>query len=365
MMIKRLIPKFFFWLGIAILALAVLETTARLDDLITWKAPFFGNYNNDMLSVSDQYGWHNRPGAKYQKWEINRFGFRGPEITREKADGVIRVICLGASETFGLFESPGLDYPSQIQTMLDEQYPGRFQVLNASCPGMSPPRIVYYFNTWLKQFEPDIVTYYAAADFYLNIMPPSKDIITQEQPSQPPFTFRLADKLRIATKGFLPRAWQIAYKKYSMKRILDGHPADWVWSSPPPDRIALFREHMIYFIDQIRANRTGIVLATKANSISVAMTSWDDYNMTNWRYFHIRASEKCLLETDLAAADVLRGLGAEMGVPVADVAPLLPKSPEYFGDSGHLTNKGAAIVARAITEKILELAAGDPRLIAR
>ena len=342
-------------IGMAILFLLVLELAARTDDYFNWKAPFWGTYSNENLSISDQYGWHNRPNARFQKWEINSFGFRGPDISKEKPEGVIRIICVGASVTFGLFESENKEYPRQMQALLDEKYPGRFQVLNAACPGMSPPRIVFYFNTWLTQFDPDIITYYPASDFYLNEVPPSKEILTIDQPSRPPFSLRLTGKARIALKGFIPQSWQTDFKRYNMEKAIDRHPKDWLWQSPPQDRLDLYRDHIEYLVDDIRQHGGQVLLATKANSISPEMNAFDRFNMTNWRSYHIRATEQCLLEMDSAAAEIIRQVGLNIDVPVADIAPYLPKTSDYFADSGHLTDKGAAIVAEKMVAKVLEM----------
>ena len=108
----------------------------------------------------DTNGFHSKPNAKYQKWSINSFGFRGKGITKEKPDDIIRVITIGASETFGLYESENMEFPAQIQTILDENKPNRYQVLNAAHAGMSIPRIIEYYKSWLKQFNADIIIYY-------------------------------------------------------------------------------------------------------------------------------------------------------------------------------------------------------------
>ena len=50
---------------------------------------------------------HNIPNAKYKKWEINSLGFRGKEFNFEKKAGQVRIVCFGASETFGVFENNG------------------------------------------------------------------------------------------------------------------------------------------------------------------------------------------------------------------------------------------------------------------
>src|SRR5205085_7947430 len=129
-----------------ILVLLSLETAARAQDTLRWRAPFFGEYNEEMLFVSDSLGYHLRPNGRFREWRIDSLGFRSPEVTKAKPPGVTRVIAVGASETFGLYEEAGKEWPAQLQTLLDSAMPGRYQVLNAAIPGISPDRITDYFK---------------------------------------------------------------------------------------------------------------------------------------------------------------------------------------------------------------------------
>lgn len=353
------------YIGLGVLALIVLELAARTDDFINWKAPFWSVYSEDMLRVSDEYGWHNRPNAKFQKWEINSLGFRGPELAPTKPDSVIRVFCVGASATFGLFEGANKDYPSQLREMLDEKYPGRFEVQNAACPGMSPPRIAHYFNVWIKQFQPDIVLYYPAPDFYFNQEIPTDTIVTRKAPPLPLFESRLKGKVRIALKGFLPRSWQLAYKKWEMDKIVNAHDSTWLWQTPPQDRLALYRRHLAAVINTIRAAGAKIVLATKTNSVSDERNEFDRINLVNWHNLHPRCTEDCLLQMDVEARKIVLDLSDSMHVPIVDIAKMLPKTSEYFGDHHHFSTKGAHIVAEGMFKEIVKIVNADSTFVSK
>src|SRR2546421_1824407 len=126
-----------WWLGNAALFVAVLEVCIRVEDRIKWNAPLTGLYSPALLTTADSVAWFNRPGAAFEKWHINRHGFRGPDLPLEKAPGVTRVAVLGSSETFGLYERPEMEYPAQLGRMLDEAHPKGFEVFNAGVAGMS------------------------------------------------------------------------------------------------------------------------------------------------------------------------------------------------------------------------------------
>jgi hypothetical protein len=56
---------------------------------------------------------------------INSRGFRGKEFSDEKKPGVIRVITLGESSTFGLHARDDETYPYDLEHFLNKDCPGR------------------------------------------------------------------------------------------------------------------------------------------------------------------------------------------------------------------------------------------------
>ncbi len=112
---KRAIPAV-----ISLIAFFIaLEVSARIDDKIKYNAPFFHEYSPSLLRSKDSEGLnHNIPRSHFEKWRINNFGFRGADISSLKSDSFYRIVCMGTSETFGLYESPGREWPAQLQNIL-------------------------------------------------------------------------------------------------------------------------------------------------------------------------------------------------------------------------------------------------------
>lgn len=80
------------------------------------------------------------PGARNPYLEVAEFingqGLRGPDFDPSKPPGVFRIVCLGDSQTFGAGRYED-SYPEQLQEILDAQFPGKTQVVNAGIPGTS------------------------------------------------------------------------------------------------------------------------------------------------------------------------------------------------------------------------------------
>src|SRR5712664_1625363 len=82
------------------------EVTARIEDYIRRGVPIMHTPDRTVdLVLHDKLGIRGRPNGRYGRWQLNSAGFRGPEIARQPIAGCHRVIVLGASDSFGLYES--------------------------------------------------------------------------------------------------------------------------------------------------------------------------------------------------------------------------------------------------------------------
>src|SRR6266545_832103 len=121
--------------GHLLVAGLLLEVAARVDDRVTWGAPLLGPYRPEVLTEVDSGGIpRNVPGARFEKWRVNQLGFRGAEVSAEKSPGTRRVVCLGQSESFGLYEPDGAEWPARLGTLLAPR--GGLEVVNASVVGL-------------------------------------------------------------------------------------------------------------------------------------------------------------------------------------------------------------------------------------
>lgn len=116
------------------------------------------------IYVSDpQLGRVVRAGATSHvgdaKTTINRWGLRGPEFEIAKPMGVTRVLCLGASTTFGQPDDDDADiWTNQLSKQLNASPGGqRFEVLNGAVPGFTVEQSLMNFRRSLARFDPDIV----------------------------------------------------------------------------------------------------------------------------------------------------------------------------------------------------------------
>src|SRR5688572_20214569 len=107
------------WALLAVAALVVLEWVSRIEERIGNGIPLTSRVRapGDLVWF-DSAGARGRPNASYRRWHLNALGLRGPEVEATKPPGVYRIVVTGSSETFGLYESKGREYPRQLEDSL-------------------------------------------------------------------------------------------------------------------------------------------------------------------------------------------------------------------------------------------------------
>ena len=157
------------WFRMAILGIACALTLALGEGLIrvyVWARGWTPNCyaaDLDLYQPHPTRGSEFRPGFRLRsgvfRIAVNRWGLRGPDISREKPAGVTRIAILGGSSVFGYFVSDGEEAARQLERLLDR--PDRpVQVLNAGVPGYNLFQTCGRFEEHIVPLHPDIVVLY-------------------------------------------------------------------------------------------------------------------------------------------------------------------------------------------------------------
>jgi lysophospholipase L1-like esterase len=89
---------------------------------------------------------------------LNSRGFRGGEFSKEKKPGVVRILCIGDSWTFGANVDDAAAWPRRLETRLAEEYgPARFEVLNLGVMGYSSFQGLELLRRTGMELDPDLV----------------------------------------------------------------------------------------------------------------------------------------------------------------------------------------------------------------
>ncbi len=338
-----------------------LELATRLDQKMSYGAPLWGKYTYDsVLYAKDEYGIRGRPNAVYEKWRLNSLGFRGPEVALAKTPGRIRIACFGASETFGLYETPGNDWPRQLERALGGP-DAHAEVLNVALAGMSLHQRVAHFEHRIVSLQPDLVILMLEFPSYAGLTP-EKIILRNAGRQQTPDdraahpveiaqSIRALSKLKHSVLPKLPqnaqdlfRAVELRLKLMNLEGTL-GHD------------FRSLRDLKQVELDAFEADVRRFYEIAVQHGISLIVASpamWDGDEQlllfyTSWPYIDeswIQAARRQFPET-------ARRIAGEKGFPFVDLsAAVAGREPVLMKDEVHFSDEGARVVADVLAAEI-------------
>lgn len=361
--------------ALAAAALLGLEAAVRLDDLRRFGTPLLSPYRSqDELVIRDADGMHGRPNARFRKFVMNSLGLRGPPATPDRPAGVLRVVTAGASETFGLYESPGREYPRQLEDSLAVALPERCrairsQVLNAAFPGMTLPTVVQDIRLRIRRYDPDIVLYYPTPAQYLADRPPSAAIPDSGGRSGTSGNERRSAIRALAPRGparvlmharsLVPPPLRRALFARHLRALASRHPPGWRFTTPPAERLAAFERDVRRLVGAVHDVGATPVLALRPHVFDqVPPDPRSPELLLQWQSFYPRATGATLLAFEVAARRAISRVAVDSGLAIADLPVALRMAPlPSFTDFAHLTDAGAAVVAGVLGRTIAMVAA--------
>ena len=100
------------------------------------------------------------PGRAPFSVRVNALGFRGAERSPGKPPGVFRIVCVGASNTYGAELSDHQTWPHQLEARLNRGAAGRrFEVWNLGVSGYNSLQLVAVAEQALAAHSPDLIIF--------------------------------------------------------------------------------------------------------------------------------------------------------------------------------------------------------------
>jgi lysophospholipase L1-like esterase len=345
---KQRIPYLHLVLS-ALVALLVLELCTRFDDLLSFGAPIWQAYSANNLFEYDSLGKRGRPYSSYKKWRLNSLGFRAPEVQENR----FRILCIGESETFGLYEQPGNEYPAQLERDLNRWAAGQvFQVVNAAIPGQTLVSAAQRVPEMVARTKPQIAVIYPSPSYYIWLKGLSSGGELGVVPRKQRFQLRIADNLWNLIKdvaAMLPRRLRIASYEISIKRQVSALHTP-VMDQVPDENVVRYKQDLLTLIDALRANGVEPVLVTHATYFGTNCAAPDRLTLAEWRKLYPMLKENGFLNMEERMNAAMRNLAAAEHIPLVDIADEIPAGPEYFADMVHFTDEGATMMAAKLAQ---------------
>lgn len=335
----------FFWY--CIVAVVTLEMAPRVEDYFRHAAPFWGTYGINSVFQSSEFGKEGKPGARYLKWSMNSLGYRGPE----PVGGRVNIITFGASETFGLYESPGREYPRQLEERLNLVRPGEYNVVNIAIPGLRIGRVAYLENA-IRRVDARFVVVYPSPANYIGVTKPFCGTEVRPVSVQPTMAehSRLIGRLEQLAKKVVPVPVMTEVRRFLIEREIRGKE---VMERVPEESLAAFRADIECSIASIQRLGAQPILVTHATLFGDDLLPEDHAEMIAWRRFYPSLAEAGFIDLERRANIELLGVAQRLGVPVVRGDQIVSRGRENFADFVHFTDRGAGELAEALANLFL------------
>jgi lysophospholipase L1-like esterase len=265
-------------------------------------------------------GVHPAPATgNYDRFRINRLGFRGPDFDPKNKSAAKRIICAGDSNTIGLDVKEEENWPSLLARSLNRQRPGGFEVINAGFNGYTSSHYLNLIRDELLDYSPDILIVYGG----VNDQDPERRLAVREGAT---LVKHLHDLLYYRSIFYT-----LALEKISVMR----------GNSPVP--LTVYKKDE--FLKTFAANTGAIIDLCRKKNVRVVFVR----EMVN-------GNERLTQRMDQEAA-VLKNLCERQGVEYLDLTTAFRDSQQpgarVFSDHIHLGPAGFAILADNVSRFLI------------
>jgi lysophospholipase L1-like esterase len=291
-----------------------------------------------------------KPGAtisgSQRQLSINRWGFRGADLPKEKPPGSVRIAVLGDSTSFGMEASrDDAVWVAQMVTRLKDawQADGRhFDAINGAVPGYTLTTSGLQLRERIAPFGPDVVVLYQvgtdlAAHARRQFAPPLAEPGTNAQLAKRlQKASLLVNLIRVNTAAF--RAKRVPQERHDQLEeagLID------------------YEDRLRDLIDYCRRENWQLVLCTCPRAFGDPTAPTDQHTLAASALANCpMLSLEGLNNAYERYNDRLRRVAREEDLLLIDLAAIVPRRAEYFVDAVHLNDEGHALVGETIAREL-------------
>lgn len=365
------LKKWFVVFSILVLILAGAEWYVRVHHITPMDEPYYLEESN--IHPFLQYQLNENNNLQNPQLHIDSSGFRGDDISIQKAANTFRIFVLGGSTVLNATIPYEHIFTKLLQDKLRNKYKNiHIVVLNAGSDGYTSEHSLIQYLFKIRDFKPDlIITWQGINDMYYSC--PRASISTGEYKSDyshyygvlAPIintyfasTFPVSLQVNFVSFDLLRHFFQYNFysdltgliqKKAGTSRF--GRSAKSISMHKYPSLNA-FTRNMTYLVKNVAGDKTSLILANQPYLYKKGITM-------NWFM-----QQSCLVNNTYPNLESLiyginlfnnasKNVAKENNVPYIDLASYIPKTTEYFSDDVHYTEKGNILVADILYKYII------------
>lgn len=358
---KRFGAKALRWIVFTACFVVTIEAASRVDQWMAYGAPILGVYTYDSaLFVLDEFGIRGKPNGRYEKWSLNSMGFRGDEITLERTAGQDRVICIGASETFGLYEAAGNEWPRRLEQVL-RQEGAPTEVINAAIAGMSLPQRTRHLTSRLLRLRSDVVVMMLEYGSYAGL---TRENVQVRRQSHAVLSDTSGIMVGLKSLRMISRVKDIVLPKFPapIREMVVNMERTFRTNLVKQQLGAQYRSFVQvqpFEIDMFRSDLEELAAVTREAGVTLILTSpamwFTDRNVAamylSWPY----VDESWWRQAQTIFSDVAKTFAQSHDIAYLDLSESVHGNEEsLMTDFLHFNDRGADVVGRRIAQQMLE-----------
>ena len=333
---------------------AAFELAIRLDDWMRYGVPLTSNIVGiEGLQIVDSLGSHARPNAVFRQFRINSLGFRGPEVAISASSGKTLIVVSGSSETFGLYESAGKEWPRQLEDSVNTHCAARkVVVLNAGFAGMSMPTVSQDLRLRILPMRPAVVVYHPQPAQYLDrLAPATSPPSANHDESAEHFALRSRARIRDEIKRAMPSELLDFLRRTDTER---SRRTDYrLFDSLPVDRLDILESQLRQLVGTVRRGGTSLVLVLPEHRFDDTTSVEERRWLRAWERHVPKATASLFMRFAAEANERILRVARESTVVVVDPPFVHGRDrARMFADPVHYTDAGASVVA-SVTARAL------------
>jgi lysophospholipase L1-like esterase len=288
-----------------------------------------------------------KPDYKSKQVQINSLGYRGRSFSAKKPEGVYRVIALGASTTYGIYNQQNRTYPFLLEKKLQEDlHTKNIEVINAGLVSATTTESLIRFSLRIAPLEPDMIIIYHG---YNDLVPRMFNDFSGDY-----FHYRkiMKSDFHIYEKLYLYKIFNAALlRRINEKVIMNQNLLHYTWKFDNlpdiPQRVENFNATSS---DVFKRNFKDIITLARAADIQVVlMTFAFDDQQKNWNnYMPDELWGKGIRENNL----VVKALAEQYDLPLVKFYEYGESDRRIFADSIHMNEYGNLKKAELIAQEI-------------
>jgi hypothetical protein len=288
----------------------------------------------------------------------NSLGFRGPEPPRDR-DRRLTVIAIGGSTTECHFLNDDRTWPFLLGRALADSFPGCW-LNNAGLDGHSTYGHTVLLNDYVKKLHPSVVLFLTGINDVETAGPLFHDKLSTQN-AYPDFGHFIVNNSEVLSLVLnIARGWraQRFNNTTNSMLVLDSNRRLMLPDTVMQQRLArqasylaAYRRRLTGLADTCLAWHIVPVFLTQPNQFGAGRDPLTGADLETYPVDPSDTEINGLLIWKILEEynDVARSVCLEKGLPMIDLAHLLPKNSLYFYDMSHFTNQGAEKVSEVLT----------------